>query len=289
MLACLMLSACGERTQASSEPVARVNGSMISMHQLDQQLVQVSTPDHVRQSMLDKLIDRQLLRGEAVRAGIDRDPQVSAAIERAKNEILAQAYLQHRALQGWRPSPDEIAEYFKRHPEAFAQRKIFELDELAIAAERLDDGLKSVVDAAHTLDDVAVWLEGRRIAHVISRSMRSADQLPEGLASKLRDIEAGRVFVVRDGANALVMSIAAVEESPLSLAAATPQIENLLIDARLRETEQAEIARLRQQAQIEYLHRTPTRLAGAQPEVIQSGSAGLSKGHGWHAGAQNWK
>lgn len=270
----LLVAAC-DAGRGPAETVARVNGAAISHEALAQRLTHAGDGAHDagEQAALDHLIDRQLLQAEAIRAGIDRDPQVRAWLANARNEILAQAYLQQRALGAWRPRSGEIREYYERHPEHFSKRKQFELDELTLTANEFDAGFKAVVDGAQAVDDVAAWLDGKRVAYVRSRAVRGTDELPPSMAATMREMQPGRVFVVRDGDRTTVMSVESVEDSPLTLEAASARIERLLVEGRLRTIEQSELARLRASADIEYLHRIPTRIAGAAAPNPQTARA----------------
>src|SRR5882672_6958934 len=65
------------------------------------------------------------LAERARREAIDRAPRVLQAMEAAKSEILARAYLQQVAQAQPRPSAEEVRNYYKQHPELFAQRRLF--------------------------------------------------------------------------------------------------------------------------------------------------------------------
>ncbi len=277
---CTAISACGYRETRSSQSVASVNGNQITTDQLSVEVLQVDgVPDQSSgRRALDTLIDRHLLQGEAIRNRLDRDPRVIAAIEGAKSEILAQAYMQNTLAHIAKPSQKEVVDYFNRHPEFFSRRKLFDMNELAISVEQVTDELKMVMDGAKSLDDVAAWLDGQRISYAYSKLARSSADLPATMAARLQTMQKGQMFVIREGASALLLSIVDIQDSPLTVEAAAAQIEQMLIDRKHNEIRAAEVARLRASAKVEYLNQPAPQFAGAQAAVVQTRPAGISSG-----------
>ncbi|WP_233556457.1 EpsD family peptidyl-prolyl cis-trans isomerase [Noviherbaspirillum sedimenti] len=259
------LGACG-KFDLPGAAVARVNGKAITEYQFGNELLRTSTgpTDAGRTQVLQKLIDRQLLQAEAQRHSIDRDPHVMSAIESAKAQILAEAYLQSRLAYVPAPSRDEIAAYFHRHPEQFAKRTLFHLKEMALPSTQLTGELQSVLDQARTLEDIAAWLDGRRVLYTQARQTRSSADMPAALLARMQDMQAGQMAVVREGDSASLFAIMAIEPSPVTLATATPQIERILQSQKARELGQAELSRLRLSARVEYANGAGAPLARMQ-------------------------
>ena len=101
MLAALgLLASCGDK-KASEEKVGQsivsVNGDEITIHQLNAELqranVQPAQQEMAGKQITKALVDRQILVQEAIKEKLDRNPKVMQAIESAKTQILAQAYL----------------------------------------------------------------------------------------------------------------------------------------------------------------------------------------------------
>src|SRR5690606_37345712 len=108
----VMLVACGgdkEGGKPAGQSVARVNGEDITVHQLNAELERVPPGQPVsRKDVLDGLIGRQLLLQQAKKEKADRDPRVLQAIERSKDQILVQHYLQEKIGKPAQPSEAEI-------------------------------------------------------------------------------------------------------------------------------------------------------------------------------------
>ena len=128
MLALILTTGCEKKddTKVATQVAARVNADEITVHQINDVLArnQNITPEFATQAkreILDRLIDQQLTKQKAIENKLDRSPKVMRAIEAAKSEILARAYQEQLAESLPRPVPVEVHEYYKQHPELFAQ------------------------------------------------------------------------------------------------------------------------------------------------------------------------
>lgn len=266
--AALGLSACGEKEKKPGQALASVNGEEITVLQLNEELQRSGVTEAQQKTaskqVLESLIDRQLLRNEATKDGVDRDPKVMQAIERAKALIVAQAYLQKRVGAPAKPTPEEINAYFAAHPEFFTHRKAFDLRQLVLATAAVSDGLKAAIDGAKTLDEVAAYMDSHDIKYNRAQLVRSSSDLPPELTKRLAEMSKGQLFIVREGERTVVNTLADSREVPVTLEAATPQIGQYLLNEKNKAAANAEIARLRATAKIEYLNK-PAAAAAAAP------------------------
>ena len=148
----LGLSACGNKEKKAGQALVRVNGEEITVLQVNDELkragVKPEQQEAATKQLLESLIDRQLILAEAMRNEVDRTTDVVQAIERAKAQIIAQAYLKSMDSKVTKPSPAEIDDYYQKHPEYFSQRKQFDVQQLVIATKDFSNDLRSVVDSA---------------------------------------------------------------------------------------------------------------------------------------------
>ncbi|UTY55794.1 EpsD family peptidyl-prolyl cis-trans isomerase [Massilia sp. erpn] len=251
------LSACGSKEKKAGQALASVNGEEITVLQLNEELqragVQAAQQEEASKQLLEALIDRQLLQNEAQKEKIDRDPKVQQAIERAKALIVAQAYMQKRVGNIARPTKEEVEAYFKQHPEFFANRKAFDLRQLVIASEDMNDALKAAMDQAKSLEEVVVWMESHKVKYARAQVVRSSADLPPELSGKLLAMPKGQLFIIREGARTMLMAIADIKEAPVTLEVAQQQIEQFLFNKKNKEAADAEVKRLRASAKVEYL------------------------------------
>lgn len=283
-----MLVACN-RPDTPGQPVAHVNGKPITLYQLGDELGRnddVGRAEDGRGKALQELIDRELLQAEAVRSRIDRDPHVAAALENARTQILAQAYLQSRVAYVRAPSRDEVRTYFDKHPEKFSRRKLFHVKEIILPAADVTDELKSAMDTAKTLDDMSAWLDGRRIAHSQGTSVQSSTDLPDSMLARMQGMQVGQIFMTNNGNSASLLSITDILESPLGFDAASPQIERMLLARKGRELGESKLERLRVNARVEYADDRASRLASSSKDAVSAASEKIVKASGRQSGAE---
>lgn len=282
LLAAAGLSACGDKDKKPGQSLASVNGKEITILQLNEELqragAQSSQQAAASKQLLESLIDRQLLQNEAEKEKVDRDPKVMQAIERAKALIVAQAYMQKRIGAAVRPSKSEVEAYFTQNPQFFTQRKQFDMRQLILPTSALNDELKAVIDGAKSLEDVAQWLDGHKVAYARSQVSRTSADLAPELSSKLASMAKGQLFIVREGERSLLVSLADVKDSPVGLDAATPQIEQFLANKKSKDAADAELKRLRASAKIEYFNKDAAPAAAAAPAPAGTPAAPAAPG-----------
>ena len=259
LLVIVLLASCGgSKDKIASQSLAQVNDSDITVLQLNEEFVRSKVPEEQKEvatkQLLEALIDRQLLQSEALRDKVDRDPQVVQAIERAKSQILTQAYLQKRLINLAKPSKAEIEAYFDAHPEVFAQSKIYAMRELILATTDITAELTAVFSKASSLEEVAAWLRAHKIQFAGNQLANSAADLPADLLKKLQGMKKGQLFAAKEGDRSILVELHDIKDSPVSLEAATPQIGQYLLNEKNKIAAEAEVARLRANAKIVYLN-----------------------------------
>jgi hypothetical protein len=176
------------------------------------------------------------------------------ARERANAQVIAQAYLQSIASNIAKPTKSEIDEYYQQHPEYFLQRKQFDMTVVRVATKEISDELKVIIDAAKSIDEIIIWLDKHGVQYFRTLVSRSTTDLPSEMATILREKSKDRVFIINEQENSLLISVNAIKDSPVSVATAAGQIEKYLINHKYKQATDAEIARLRSLAKIEYLN-----------------------------------
>lgn len=270
------LAACGNKEKKPGQSIASVNGEEITVLQLNDELARANIPQGQTaptKQLLESLIDRQLLVNEAIKEKIDRDPQVMQALERTKALVLAQSYLQKRIGTQTPPTKSDIEEYYGKHPELFSQRKVFEMRQLVIATKDATSALSSAMDAMKSLEDVAAWLDAQQIKFARAQASRSSTDLPPELVKKLLEMSKGQLFIVREGERTLLVALTDVKDAPVSLDATAQQIGQFLLNKKNKDATDAELARLRAAAKIEYLNKNDAPSASASASASASSAA----------------
>jgi peptidyl-prolyl cis-trans isomerase C len=270
------LSACGDKAKKPGQTLASVNGEEITVMQLNEEMqranVQAAQQEAASKQLLESLIDRQLLLSESVKEKVDRDPKVVQAIERAKALIIAQAYMQKKIGTVTRPEKAEIEAYFTKNPQFFSQRKQFDMRELIIATTDMNDGLKAAMDSAKSLEEVAAWMDANKVKYARTQLSRTSADLAPELSGKLLTMPKGQLFIVREGDRTLLISLAEIKDSPVTLAQAAPQIEQFLFNKKNKDAADAELARLRATAKIEYMNKTGQKNSPATASAVTNAS-----------------
>jgi EpsD family peptidyl-prolyl cis-trans isomerase len=282
------LAGCGDKAKEAKpgQTLARVDGSEITVLQLNEELQRASVPASQQQQaskqLLQALVDRQLLENEAAKEKLDRDPKVMQAIERARSLIIAQAYMQKKVGNVTRPGAAEVEAYFNKHPEFFANRKQFNMNELVVDTKDLSPDLRTAANGAKSLEEVAVWLDAHKVKYARTQVSRSTSDLPPEVSSKLLAMPKGQIFIVSENERALLIAIADVKDAPVTLAVAGPQIEQALAGEKNKELAAAEIKRLRTGAKIEYLNKDlamdPNAPAAAPAAAVAAAPGGAAAG-----------
>lgn len=254
----LSITACGNKEKKAGQALVRVNGEEITILQVNDELkragVRPEQQEVATKQLLESLIDRQLVLAEAMRNEVDRTTGVVQAIERAKAQIIAQAYLKSLDSKVTKPTPAEIDDYYQKHPEYFSQRKQYDVQQLVIATKDFSNDLRGVVDSAKSLDTVVAWMDSHNVRHVSGQLSRAATDLPEQMVAKLKEMQKGQIFIVNEGENSMINLISSIKINPISAKDAAAQIDQYLTNKKVGELAKAEITHLRAAAKIEYLN-----------------------------------
>lgn len=240
---------------ASAVVLARVNGAEISLAGLAPAQGGAATRD-----ALEKVIDRELLVQRALELRLDRDPQVVAALDQTRRQVLAQAYVDRLAAQrAGELSHERVRAFYAENPALFAERRIYRLRELVVdAPAELLDVLRAEIARAHTLEEVTAWLRSRDARFSAVALTQPAEELPLAWLPKLARMKAGEMTVfARPGyagapGGASVVRLDEAQEAPLDEAQAAPLIERFLAGRQRLDLAAAEVRRLRGAARIEY-------------------------------------
>jgi EpsD family peptidyl-prolyl cis-trans isomerase len=256
----LLTPAACERAAAdrpATQLVAKVNGIEISAEPM-----RAAAPGAAAQA-LEKVIDRELLVQKALAAKLDRDPQVAHAMESARRQVLAQAWLDRAATAaagGSRPEDRsaEVRAFYQENPALFAERRIYRLRELVVPAPaELLETLGAEAARAQSLDEVVAWLRSRNVkfsAHYHAGVMtQPAEHLPLAFLPRLSRMQPGEIAVFPTPPGASVIQLVHAEDAPLGESQAAPVIEQFLAGRKRLESAAAEVRRLREVATIEYL------------------------------------
>jgi EpsD family peptidyl-prolyl cis-trans isomerase len=276
-----LLVSCGDKKASEAkvgQSIVRVNNDEITIHQLNAELqrtnIQPAQQEAAGKQLTKALVDRQILVQAALDEKLDRNPKVMQAIEGAKAQILAQAYLEGKVASVAAPTATEVNEYRVQHPEIFANRKIYVMDEISfVLNESIKPELEKLSNSAKTLDEVTIWLDAKQIKHGRTQAAHAAESVPADLLNKFSKMVIGDLIFINANGRALVGKMVEVKNVPISEADAKPLVERILIGQKRKQAAETELARLRGVAKIEYLNSKFDPATDAAPAVAQAPAA----------------
>jgi EpsD family peptidyl-prolyl cis-trans isomerase len=283
LAACLALGAgCGDggEKKVASQVAVKVNSDEITVHQVNGVLararrIAAEDPALVKREAIERLIQQELARQQAIVKKLDRSPQVVQEIEAARAEILARAYLQQVAGGQAKPTPEEVKKYYADHGELFAGRRVYAWEEISVApGAQVGESLRRRVAAARSLQEIADWLKSQEVPASVSRASRAAEDIPLQVLPTLKGMSNGELRVVEVDGHIHVVRLVASKPAPVDEAAAAPRIEQFLANQRARQAMAEEVKRLRAQARIEYVGEFARPAANGNPALAAQPQAG---------------
>ncbi|OYZ55796.1 MAG: peptidyl-prolyl cis-trans isomerase, EpsD family [Hydrogenophilales bacterium 16-61-112] len=218
------------------------------------------------------LVDQQLLVAKAETDKLDRDPMVVQALDAARQQILAEAYMSRKLGTPVEPTDAEINDYFNTHPELFAKRKIYRLQEISIKAPKdKQDAIRAQLTASKTLNDFGTWLKAEKYEVKAAQGVKPAEQLPQEMLPRLAAMPDGQAMMVNTPDGVLVIVLAGSQAQPVTLEQAKPAISRLLQQQARQKAAKAELDNLKATAKIEYVGEFVD--AGKEPEVAKPAAA----------------
>ncbi len=266
MICCFALSIAvagcgkGDGKKESTQVAAKVNGTEISMHQINQAIkatpnVNAENVNTIRGQILEKLIDQQIIVAKADADKLDRSPDVMMAIESAKKDILARAYLQKIVANSVVVSDQEVKKYYQDHPGLFSKRRIYNLQDIGIDKSQnvSVDSITQEIAGQKSMQDIANELKSKEIKFSGGSYSRPAEQIPLEILPELQSRNEGEVVILEVGNAIHIIKILRAQDAPIELAPATPFIKNYFINTRGKKLIDEKMALFRKEAKVEYV------------------------------------
>ena len=277
------VTGCGDDKKETAKKegtqvAAKVNDTELTVHQVNFAMQRIPNLDKDRAKeaslqIIRSLVDQEVLVQKAVADKLDRDPKVVQAMDAARSQILAQAYMERKLGTPAVPTASEVTAYYNQHPEFFSQRKVYRLQEIAIKAPKdKHEEIRTQLLASKTLNDFGEWLKAQKYPVKASQGVKASEQLPPALLPKLQSMPDGQAMVVTTPEGLLVLVLAGSQSQPVTEAQAKPAIERLLQTQKRQETAKRELDTLKTAAKIEYLGEFVD--AGKEPQPNKEAASG---------------
>jgi EpsD family peptidyl-prolyl cis-trans isomerase len=279
-----VLTGCDEKKKpaAAGPAVAKVDQSEIPLAQLNHVLqlqrgLKPEQADAASRQILERLIDQTLAERKALAQELDRDPKVALQLELARREILARAYYDKVGETAVKPTDDEVVKYYETNPALFKDRRIYQLQELAIEArpEQVAQ-VKARLEGIRQVGELVEYLKASDIRFTANQAVRAAEQLPLASLGPLSALKDGQALFNATPTGAQIVVLAGSRAQPVTLEQAKPAIEQFLLNERKRELLAKDGKALRDAAKIEYLGRFAGVAASAPAAADAASSPALA-------------
>ena len=265
LLIAALAAGCGDKKDEASvqtapvQVAAKVNGAELTAQQVNYALQRIPNLDEDQTKaaslqMVRNLVDQEVIAQKAVSDKLDSDPTVVQALEAARRQILADAYMNRKLGEPAEPTDAEVADYFDKHPELFAKRKIYRLQELSIKAPQdKHEAIRAKLNASKNLNEFAAWLQAENYPVKAAQGVKAAEQLPLDMLPRLAQVPAGQAMVADVPEGLLVIVVAGAQTQPVTLEQAKPAIARALKTQARQKAAKAELDALKAAAKIEFL------------------------------------
>ena len=266
LLMAALVVGCGDKKEgaatdekAATQVAAKVDGTELTVHQVNYALQRIPNLDKEQTTaaslqVVRNLVNQEVIAQKALADKLDRDPMVVQALDAARRQILAEAYMGRKLGTPAEPSDADVSGYFDKHPELFANRKIYRLQEISIKAPKdKHDAIRAQLAASKTLNDFAAWLKAENLPVKAGQGVKPAEQLPLEILPKLAQMPDGQAIVVNAPDGLLVIVLVGSQLQPVTLEQAKPAITGLLKTQARQKAGKAELDALKAAAKIEYM------------------------------------
>ncbi len=259
VLTAVTLAGCGDKKDMTVQIAARVDKDQITVPQVNfvlqqQRGLQQDQVDAASRQILERLIDQDLALQQGEDEKLDRDPRVVQALEAARREIIARAYLEKVGEAAAKPTAEEVKKYYDDKPALFSARRIYSLQEIAIEARPDQVGeLKTQLGASKNVNEFVEYLKAHDYHFAGNQAVRAAEQLPLNSLDAFAQMKDGQAMVVPAKSGVQVVVLAGSRSQPVTLEQARPVIEQYLLNERKRKLVEDKLKSLRAAAKIEYV------------------------------------
>lgn len=258
MASTILLTGCGKKDKLVTQVVASVEGEEITVQQINGVLSKARgiSPENLSKAkveILGSLVEQQLAINMAISKKLDRSPEVVAALESARRDILSRAALEQIAASQAKPTDEDAKKYYIDHPELFSERRIFNVQEIAFGknVENIDE-IRIQIGNSRTMEELAAWLKAKNIQFAANAGSRAAEQVPLEVLPKLHAFKDGQIGLIESNDAYLVMHVVGSRLQSVSEVQALPTIKLFLMNQRGAEAVKLAKEEMKSKANIKY-------------------------------------
>ena len=198
----LQLSGCGAK-EPTGQVAARVGKDEITVQEVQAELNGFNPPDAktrklAEQQALQNIIQRKLLAQAAAKAGVEKSPELAVQKARMEDMLLVQTWRNDLVKAVPEPSPEQVKQFIAQHPELYANRKVFAVDQLRLPLVN-DPKLFAELKPLNDLNDIGKVLQAHGIQFQTAKGAIDTLSLDPQIVADIEKLPAGEVFVLPSG------------------------------------------------------------------------------------------
>ena len=250
----LIVAGCDRKAEGQS--VAIVNGEEITSSELNGEIALANLPATLDKKaatsrILQAMVDRRLLAQQARTDGLDKSPEFISRQRRATEDLLLNMLASRKLNTTKLPAAREIESFEASRPEVFAQREVWNIDQIQYATPT-DPELNKKIIAINTLPELAAILDANDVRYAKTKARISSAVVPHAMYAKINALKPGEVFIVPAGQRTVANVIVTREAAPLADDAKRPIAVQALRQEQGVKAMEAQLKDLRAKAKIEY-------------------------------------
>jgi peptidyl-prolyl cis-trans isomerase C len=254
---CVLLVACalpGCHRKAEGQTVAVVNNQEITAADLNAELSSANATGDTkaaRAAALQRIIDRKLLVEQAQSEGIDKSPEFLNQERRLQDELLINMLVSRQLKTSQVPTADEISRYEAAHPQMFANREVWTLDQVLYPTPK-DPALNSKLGAAKSLDEITQVLTANGVQYKHGSRKLDTATLPPQMYDQIQHLPTTEPFIVNGPGASVASVITSRQPNPISGDEASQVALNAMKRDQAQKIVGDRLKSLRASAKIEY-------------------------------------
>ena len=256
--AALLLAACTGHKKDATQSAARVDGTEITVHQINYRLqrergLRPEQQEEAGRKILEQLIDEQLIVEKAEKNKMDLEPGAQQALDAARREVLARSYVEQAAQSVAAPSDQAMHAYYEANPDLFSRRRVYTMQEyLAKVPETQIPALRAMVEGGKPTAEVEAWFKTNNLPFRGQQSTHPAEQIPLNALKTLAAVQDGHGLVASAEDQVHVTYVTASTSAPVAYDKARQAIgQYLSIESRRKATD-GNLAALKTSGKIDY-------------------------------------
>lgn len=223
--AAMLLAGCGKKQETQAvvgQVIAHVGPDDVTQQELDNELRLANVPadkrsDEVVKGALTRVVERKYLVQQALAAKLDREPTVHLDLLRAREQILAGAFVQRDlSAKMSSVSKNEIDTYVQGHPKQFDQRELFQIEQISFTTPKDVEALAAATKDFKSLDQVEAKLNEMNIKFSRGTATLDSATMPAEMLKVLDARNADDVYFIRSRGSASFFKVTSVDQKPLT-------------------------------------------------------------------------